>query len=125
MVVIDLKILKSALVVCVAFQLILAGCARVWPWFRAELLFGSMLVAGVAGLLYARHLARGFAAGALGGAIVGVAGALAGVAAANVLGEQPEIYMPYAVLIAAFTGAIGGLFGEADAILRAFRNSLR
>jgi uncharacterized membrane protein YeaQ/YmgE (transglycosylase-associated protein family) len=122
---IDLKILKSALIVCIAFQLVLVGCARAWPWFRADLLFGCMLVAAVAGLLYARHLARGFASGALGGAIVGAVGALAGVAAANILGERPDIFMPYAVMIAAFTGAVGGLFGEADAILRAFRNSLR
>jgi hypothetical protein len=122
---IDLKILKSALIVCVAFQLLLAGFAYVWPWMKVELLFGCMLVAGIAGLLYARTLAQGFAAGALGGALVGAVGALAGVAAANVLGEQPEIYMPYAVMIATLTGAVGGLFGEIDALLKTFRNSLR
>jgi hypothetical protein len=122
---VDLKILKSALVFSLAFQLALAGCARAWPWFRRDLLFGCMLVAAMAGFLYARQLARGFTAGALGGVLAGAGGALAGVAAANVLGERPEIFMPYAVLIAAFTGAVGGLFGQADAILRAFRNSLR
>jgi hypothetical protein len=122
---VNLKILKQTVLIGIVFQLVLIGCAKAWPWFRRDLLFGCMLVAGITGLLYARELARGFLAGALGGAIGGAAGGVAAVSAANLLGERPDIFLPYAVLITAFTGAVGGLFGQADALMQAFFRTLR
>ena len=50
------------------FELLLVVAAHYRPWLKPTfLMFGCMLIAGVAGLLYARDLARGLALGALGG----------------------------------------------------------
>ncbi len=117
---IDLKILRRAMIVCLVFQLALLACGRLWPWLRTGLLFGVMIVAGVAGLLYARDLAHGFLPGMLGGAMVGAAGGVAAVAGANWLGERPDIFIPYGAMVTMLTGAVGGFFGELDARLRAY-----
>ena len=63
---VDMKILRRAILVGVVFELILVMTGHFKPWFRPTFfLFGCMLIAGVAGLLYARDLARGYGAGAL------------------------------------------------------------
>jgi hypothetical protein len=116
----DLKILKRAIIVSLVFQLALVAFGWFWPVFRPGLLFGVMMVAAVAGLLYARDLARGFLAGMLGGAVAGAAGGVAAVALAGWLGERPEIFIPYGVMVTMLTGAVGGFFGELDARLRAY-----
>jgi len=116
----DLIILRRAMIVGLVLQLALLACGWLWPWFRPGLLFGVMMTAGVAGLLYARDLARGFLSGMLGGAIVGAAGGVAAVAGANWLGEQPELFIPYGAMVTMLTGAVGGFFGELDARLRAY-----
>jgi hypothetical protein len=122
---IDLKILKRAILVGVVFELALVAVIHFMPWLRPHLmLFGCMLIAGVAGLLYARDLARGYARGALGGGVSGAASALVAVGVSNVLGDRPDLFMPYGVMVSALTGAIGGLFGQFDARLRALIRSL-
>ena len=83
-----------------------------------------MMVAGVAGLLYARDLARGFGAGMLGGAAAGAVCGIVAVAAANVLGDRPDLYIPYGVMVSTLTGAVGGLFGQIDAMMKAFLKTL-
>ena len=88
-------------------------------------LFGCMIIAGTASLLYAPALARGYGMGALGGLVIGAACVLAAVAAANLLGDQPERYIPYGVMIGALVGAIGGLFGQYAAWIREFITTLR
>ena len=75
-------------------------------------LFGCMMIAGTAGLLYARDLARGYVAGALGGLVIGAACGLAAVGTANLLGDQPDLFIPYGVMVCTLIGAIGGLFGQ-------------
>jgi hypothetical protein len=116
----DLKILKRALIVGIVFQLVLVACGWFWPHFRPGLLFACMMTAAVAGMLYARDLARGFLAGMLGGGMTGAASGLVAVAGASFLGEEPEIWIPYGVMVLMLTGAVGGLFGELDARLRAY-----
>ncbi len=116
----DLIILRRAAIVSLTFQLALVAVGWFWPAFRPALLFGCMMTAGVAGLLYARDLARGFLAGMLGGAMAGAAGGVAAVTAAGWLGEQPEIFIPYGAMVTMLTGAVGGVFGELDARLRAY-----
>ena len=116
----DLTILKRVVFVGLVCQGALLACGWEWPGFRPGLLFGVMMIAGVAGLLYARDLARGFLAGMLGGAIAGAAGGVAAVAGANWLGEQPELFLPYGAMVTMLTGAVGGIFGELDARLRAY-----
>jgi len=122
---IDIKILKRAILVGVVFELLLVVAGHFSPLVQVHfLLFGCMMIAGVAGLLYARDLARGFRLGALGGGVAGAAGGIAAVGAANVLGDRPDLYIPYGVMILTFIGAIGGLFGQLDAMLRKLIRSL-
>jgi hypothetical protein len=116
----DLNILKRALFVGIVIQVALILAGYVWPWLRPALLFACMVTAAVAGLLYARDLARGFLAGMLGGAMAGAGCGLVAVAGASFLHEQPEIYIPYGVMVMMLTGAVGGVFGELDARLRAY-----
>ncbi len=88
-------------------------------------LFGCMMLAGTMGLLYARDLARGYVAGALGGLVIGAACGLAAVGTANVLGDRPDLFIPYGVMVCTLIGAIGGLFGQYGAWIRDFFKTLR
>ena len=88
-------------------------------------LFASMMIAGTAALLYARDLARGYIAGSLGGLVIGAACGLSAVGVANLLGDHPNKFLPYGVMICALVGAIGGLFGQYAAWFRAFISTLR
>ena len=74
-----------------------------------------------------RAIWRGaFALGALGGA---AGGALCGVVAvsvpASLLGERPDLYISYGVMVLMLTGAVGGLFGQLDAVMKAFLKTLK
>jgi hypothetical protein len=84
-----------------------------------------MLIAGVAGLLYARDLARGYGSGALGGAAVGAVCGLVAVATASLMGDRPDLFIPYGVMVSTLTGLVGGLFGQLDAQLRVIIKSLQ
>ena len=88
-------------------------------------LFGCMMIAGTMELLYARDLARGYVAGALGGLVIGAACGLSAVGTANVLGDRPDLFIPYGVMVCTLIGAIGGLFGQYGAWIRDFFNTLR
>lgn len=123
---VNLKILRRAIAVGVMFELLLVVAAHYRPWLKPNfLMFGCMLIAGVAGLLYARDLARGFLAGALGGATAGALCGFVAVAAANLFGDRPDLYIPWGVMVLTLTGAVGGLFGQLDALMKAFIKSLR
>jgi len=123
--VVDLKILRRALLVGLILELLLVAMGHYRPRFRPTFeLFGCM-IAGVAGLLYARDLARGFGAGALGGAAIGAMCGIVAVACASLLGDRPDLYIPWGVLVATLTGGIGGLFGQMDAMMKAFLKTLR
>jgi Na+/proline symporter len=124
--VVDLKILRRAIMVGVIFELMLVAMGHYRPAFRPTFeLFGCMLIAGVAGLLYARDLARGYGAGILGGAAVGAVCGLVAVASASLLGDKPDQYSPYGVIVSTITGVAGGFFGQLDAQLRAIIKSLQ
>lgn len=122
---IDLNILKRAILVGVILEAGLVALCHWAPRARHAELFGCMLIAGLVGLLYARDLARGYAAGALGGAAAGAACGVVAVGAASLLGDQPDVYLSYGVVVCTVTGIAGGLFGQMDAWLRAWRASLR
>jgi hypothetical protein len=124
--VVDLKILRRAIIVGVIFELMLVAMGHYRPRFRPTFeLFGCMLIAGVAGLLYARDLARGYGSGALGGAAVGAVCGLVAVATASLLGDRPDLFIPYGVMVSTLTGMVGGLFGQLDAQLRIIIKSLQ
>ena len=122
---VNLTILRRAMLVGAAFELALVVAGHVQPWLKPYLLFGCMLIAGVMGLLYGRDLARGFLAGALGGAVVGALCGVVGVSAFSLLGDRPDLYLSYGVMVLAFTGAVGGLFGQLDVVIQASLRRLK
>jgi hypothetical protein len=79
-----------------------------------------MMISAIAGMLYGRILGRGFVPGMLGGALAGAGSGLAAVAAAYVLDERPDIFLPWGGMVSMLTGTVGGVFGELDARLRAY-----
>src|SRR5215470_13878702 len=118
---IDSKILGRALIVGLILEIGFMVLGHFRPYLLAHFgLFGCMMIAGTAALLYARDLARGYVSGALGGLVIGAACGLMAVGAANLLGDHPDKFLPYGVMICALIGAIGGLFGQYAAWIRAF-----
>ena len=123
---VDAKLLDPALLVGVLCEagFVLAG--HYHPILDQHFgLFSCMMIAGTAALLYARDLARGYIAGALGGLVIGAACGVTAVGAANLLGDRPDQFLPYGVMICALVGAIGGLFGQYAAWIREFIATLR
>ena len=71
---IDTKILDRALLVGVLLEAGFMVLGHYRPLITKHFgLFGCMMIAGTAALLYARDLARGYVAGALGGLVIGAA----------------------------------------------------
>ena len=123
---IDAKILDRAMAVGVLCEAAFVLVGHFRPFLDLHFgLFGCMMIAGTAALLYARDLARGYTMGALGGLVIGAACGLSGVGVANLLGDHPDKFLPYGVMVAALVGAIGGLFGQYAAWIRAFIATLR
>ncbi len=123
---IDSRILGRALMVGVILEVVLMLASHFRPLLQVHYaLFGIMMIAGTAALLYARDLARGYGMGALGGRVIGAACGVAAVGTANLLGDEPERFIPYGVMICALVGAIGGLFGQYAAWIREFIATLR
>ena len=123
---IDTRILDRALAVGVVLEAAFMIAGHFRPVLDTHFgLFGVMMIAGTAALLYARDLARGYVKGALGGLVIGAACGLTAVGVANVLGDHPERFLPYGVMIAALIGAVGGLFGQYAAWIREFIATLR
>jgi hypothetical protein len=123
---VDAKILDRALLAGVLCEAGFMALGHYRPLIREHFgLFGCMMIAGTAALLYARDLARGYISGALGGLVIGAACGLVAVGLANLLGDHPDKFLPYGVMISALIGAIGGLFGQYAAWIRDFIATLR
>jgi hypothetical protein len=123
---VDAKILDRALLAGVVCEAGFMALGHYRPVINQHFgLFGVMMIAGTAALLYARDVARGYVSGALGGLVIGAACGLTAVAAANLLGDHPDKFLPYGVMICALVGAIGGLFGQYAAWIREFIATLR
>ena len=123
---VDAKILDRALLVGVLLEAGFMVLGHYRPLLTKHFgLFGCMMIAGTAALLYARDLARGYVMGALGGFVIGAACGLAAVGTASFLGDHPDAFLPYGVMLLALIGAIGGLFGQYAAWIRAFIATLR
>jgi hypothetical protein len=80
--------------------------------------FGGMFISGVAGLLYAREVDKGYRAGFTGGAVAGLVSIILGVTLSVTLRDAPPALIPLAMAVCALTGAIGGLFGQLGAAIR-------
>jgi hypothetical protein len=115
---------QRAIVVGVLMLITFVVFSHYLPWLATQLLLATMCIAGIAGLLYAREVARGYGIGALGGAFAGGICALVGIALAVLLGDapaftlgpEPERVLIVGTAISVFIGAIGGLFGQWDAV---------
>ncbi|HWA68671.1 MAG TPA: hypothetical protein VG821_02415 [Rhizomicrobium sp.] len=123
---VDSRILGRALVTGVALEAAFVAVGHYHTLLDTDFgLFACMMIAGTAALLYARDLARGYVMGALGGLVIGAACGIAAVGVANLLGDHPDVFLPYGVMICALVGAIGGMFGQYAAWIREFISSLR
>jgi hypothetical protein len=117
---IDAAVARRAVIVGTVLQVLLAVLAHFSLWIALHaLLFGEMMISAVAGYLYAQDVAQGFAAGATGGVIAGGVCGLFGVALSIVLGDTDASLLIQNALIFAFTGGLGGLFGQMSAGIRA------
>jgi hypothetical protein len=123
---VDSRILGRALVTGVALEAAFVAVGHYHTLLDTDFgLFACMMIAGTAALLYARDLARGYVMGALGGLVIGAACGIVAVGVANLLGDHPDVFLPYGVMICALVGAIGGMFGQYAAWIREFISSLR
>jgi uncharacterized membrane protein YeaQ/YmgE (transglycosylase-associated protein family) len=115
---IDGRILRYAIIVGTTLQAANA-LIRHLGWlsdYYAQ--FGAMFISGVAGLLYAREVNKGYRHGAFAGAIAGLVSVSVGVTLAVTLHDVPPVMIPLAMLVCTLTGAIGGLFGQLGASIR-------
>ena len=123
---VDAKILDRALLVGVLLEAGFVALGHYRPFLSLHFgLFGCMMIAGTAALLYARDLARGYVAGALGGLVIGAGCGLAAVGTANLMGDRPDLFIPYGVMVCTLIGTIGGLFGQYGAWIRDFFQTRR
>jgi len=118
--IIDAMPARNAMIAGTIMQVLLAALAH-WSYWIAQhvLLFGAMMISAVAGYLYAQDVAKGYAASAAGGLIVGGVCGLFGAAFSVVLGDTDSSLFVQNTLIFVFTGGVGGLFGQMSAGIRA------
>jgi hypothetical protein len=91
------------------------------PWVALHVfMFGGMMISATVGYLYAQEVAKGYGRGALGGAIAGGVCALLGIAVSVVLGDTQPNILALGTAISTLTGAVGGVFGQMSAGIRAF-----
>lgn len=123
---IDMKLLVRATVVGAVLQVVMVVLGHFIPWIALNVfMFGGMCISGVAGLLYARDLDRGWALGALGGVIAGTICAAIGIWLSVVLRDTPADVVAFALFASALSGAVGGPFGQMAANMRAASNTQR
>lgn len=116
----DGRLIQRAAVTGIVLEILLVTLSYLIPWVRIHFFeFGLMMFAGLAGLFYARDFAKGYARGALGGVIAGGASGIIAVSLANVLGVLALAMLPLWAAMTVVTGAIGGLFGQMAANMRA------
>ncbi len=116
---IDARILLRAAVIGTVLQFILAIAGHFSPWIAANLfMFGRMMCSATAGYLYGLILGRGYAAGALGGAIAGGLCVVPALAISVLLGDSEAAMVSIGTGISILTGGVGGAFGQMGAIMR-------
>jgi hypothetical protein len=110
---IDNNALQRAIFVGALLQIIFVLMAHFSAWIAMHaLLFAGMMTSATAAYLYAQEVAKGYALGAYGGAIVGGLCAFAGVALAALLGDMTGNVLVVRDLISILTGAVGGIYGQ-------------
>ena len=116
---IDSGLLLRAAVVGTVLQLMLAVFGHLFPWVALHLFtFGRMMCSATAGYLYGLLLGRGYAAGALGGAIAGGLCVVPALAISVLLRDSQAATVTLGTGISILTGGVGGAFGQMGAILK-------
>lgn len=113
------RILLRATFVGLILQFALAGIGHFFPWVAVHLfVFGRMMISATAGYLYAMDFGRGFAVGALGGALAGGLCVVPAVALSALFGDTNASMVAIGTGISILTGGVGGIFGQIAANLR-------
>lgn len=116
----DLKPLLRALAVGILLQVAMYGLGHYSKWMVINVFgFGGMMISAIAGYLFAMETGRGYFSGATGGAIAGGTCGLIGIALSVMLGDTLSSFIAIGATISVFIGAIGGLFGQMAANMRA------
>ncbi len=113
------RFLQRAVIFGVILQLALAALGHFVPWIAGSFfLFGRMMISATAGYLYGMQHGRGYAVGALGGAIAGGLCVIPGLAISILLGDTPAAFLAIGTGLSLLTGGVGGAFGQLAAMLR-------
>jgi hypothetical protein len=116
---IDARILRRAVIAGTVLQIVLSLSGYFFPWVAIRFfMFGRMMISASAGYLYGMELGRGYAAGALGGAIAGGLCVVPAIALSVLLGDTDASMLAVGTGISILTGGVGGAFGQIAAILR-------
>lgn len=116
----DRKVFIRALIVGIVMMLVLMGGVHFSVYLaHNDFLFGGMMITAVAGYLYGMDAARGYLASATAGAVIGIITALVGVGMSVALRDAQQNVIPFFTAICVLTAAIGGLFGQLSASIRA------
>jgi len=118
---IDRRALLGATMVGTVSQVAMVVIGHFIPWIALHVfMFGGMMISATVGCLYAQDIAKGYGRGALGGAIAGGVCALLGIAVSVILGDTQPNILALGTAISVLTGAVGGIFGQMSAAIRAF-----
>ena len=117
---IELVPLLRATLVGLVLQLAMYALGHFSHWVAANVFdFGGMMISASAAYLYAMGTGRGYFPSATAGAIAGGVCGFVGIAFSSALGDSVTGYIATATAIAVFVGAVGGVFGQMAANLRA------
>jgi hypothetical protein len=123
---IDLKILTRAFITGTVLQVVLILLCHVSPWIMQHaFMFAGMMISATAAYLYAMDSGRGYFPGSTAGAIVGGACGFIGLVLMVALGDNRQIVIPCGTAICVLCGAVGGIFGQMAANLRAIERENR
>lgn len=117
---IDYSPLQRATIVGLVLQITMYAVGHFSGWVQIHVFgFGGMMISASAGYLYAMDRGRGYFPSATGGAIAGGLCGLVGIAISVLLGDTAQSFIATGATISVFVGAVGGLFGQMAANLRA------
>jgi hypothetical protein len=119
----DFKILLRATLVGVALHIAFVLVETFLPAVRQFIglraaMFAVMMIGGIAGLLYARDLDKGYSPGALGGLVAGMVTVFCGLGLAALLSAPQTFPLGVGTVIGTGIGAVGGVFGQMSANMR-------
>ena len=117
---IDYSPLQRATLVGLALQITMYAVGHYSEWVQVHVFgFGGMMISASAGYLYAMERGRGYFPSATGGAIAGGICGLIGIGLTVLLGDTMQSFIATGAAISVLVGAVGGLFGQMAANLRA------